>query len=190
MITLRFGTSKGIGSFLIRWRTWSDYSHVDFVLPDGTLLGAQGDGVKIRPSDYGKFIKTEFFDIDIDEVTSQRILDFANSQIGKPYDWKAIIGFAFRRDWMETDSWFCSELIEAAFEKNGALLIRTEHLNRIAPSDLLLSPYLKSKTQAQTQHETNHPNAPHLVMHGLRRPTRGTGTSKPNRHRAGNAVQG
>lgn len=32
------------------------------------------------------------------------------AQIGKPYDWTAIVGFALMRDWSEEDWWFCSEI--------------------------------------------------------------------------------
>lgn len=34
------------------------------------------------------------------------------AQVGKPYDWTALAGIFFRRDWSEDDSWFCSELSE------------------------------------------------------------------------------
>lgn len=43
----------------------------------------------------------------------------AKSQLGKPYDLQAIIGFPLGRDWAEDDKWFCSELLAWCFEQNG-----------------------------------------------------------------------
>ena len=54
-VWLRFVTEKGFTSAAIRWFTWSDWSHVDFVLKDGRFLGARLDGgVQIRPHNYIK----------------------------------------------------------------------------------------------------------------------------------------
>ena len=38
-------------SLLIRWRTMGEVSHVENVLPDGSIIGAYGDGVKQIPGD-------------------------------------------------------------------------------------------------------------------------------------------
>jgi hypothetical protein len=34
-INLQFSKSRGVGAELICWRDWSDYSHVDTLMPDG-----------------------------------------------------------------------------------------------------------------------------------------------------------
>jgi hypothetical protein len=44
---------------------------------------------------------------------------FLRAQLGKPYDIEAIIAFIARRDWQQTDSWFCSELQAAALVNCG-----------------------------------------------------------------------
>jgi uncharacterized protein YycO len=144
MINLRFATEHGFSSFAIRWGTWSDYSHVDFILPDGTLLGSRIDGgVQIRPATYGHFIKTESFGINVRPDKAAAILDWAHSQVGKPYDITAIIGYTIRRDWTKPDRWFCSELVAAAFLLHDWPIIRTSHLNRVSPQDLLFSPFFR-----------------------------------------------
>jgi uncharacterized protein YycO len=33
-----------------------------------------------------------------------------NKQIGKPYDWSALLGFLAWRDWSDDERWYCSEL--------------------------------------------------------------------------------
>jgi uncharacterized protein YycO len=140
-ITLQLVTSSGWGSALIRWRTWSDYSHVDFVLPDGKLLGARSEGgVQIRPANYENFTKLAQYQIE----APQAVLDYAQQQIGKPYDMRSIINFGLHRDWREDDSWFCSELVAASFEHGGFPLLNIEEsVSRVSPRDITLSPYLK-----------------------------------------------
>jgi uncharacterized protein YycO len=142
LITLQFVTTSGISSALIRWGTWSDYSHVDCVLKDGRLLGAHlGSGVAIRPANYEKFSKVARYISPVTNQQEQDIYKFLFAQIGKPYDWRSIVGFTVKRDWKAPDSWFCSELIAAAFDAADLPLIRGE-VNRVTPRDLTLSPLL------------------------------------------------
>lgn len=138
MITLQFSTQQKPGSWLIRKFTWSDFSHVDFVLPDGQLLGARGDGgVQIRRPE--PFHRAARFTVD----APCYVLDHAKSQIGKPYDWGAIMGFVVKHDWQDKNAWFCSELVAWSFQAAGVPLLRSRELYRITPRDLLLSPYLR-----------------------------------------------
>lgn len=141
MIQLQFSNKTGglhPGVWAIRLATWSWASHVDFVLPDGRLLGARpGGGVNLllhRDADYGRI---ERFSVNTDHAGL--IIAHARAQTGKPYDWLALIGHVVRRDWQRTDSWFCSELIAWAFEQAGDPLFRQKKHHRITPRDLLLS---------------------------------------------------
>lgn len=144
MITWQFSTDNDIGSFLIRFGTRSDWSHVDAVLPDGSLLGAlPQDGVQIRPPNYAPL--TASLTVSLDTDCETQFYEILKSQIGKPYDWRAVVSFAFGdRDWQEADSWFCSELQVWAIMQCGffkaPLLIPTD---RISPRDqlLLFSPW-------------------------------------------------
>ncbi len=134
-IVLQFSAQDKIGSRLICWWTWSQYSHVDFIMPSGRLLGARGDGVAIRDQYQTKIKRI------VEVEASDAVLRAALSQLGKPYDYTAMAGFITRRDWQEQDSWFCSELVAWAFEQAGKPLIRTDGLYKVSPRDLLLSPY-------------------------------------------------
>lgn len=137
MITLQFSRSGKIGSRLIRWFTWSDWSHVDIVLPDGRLLGATGArGVAIR--DYDQSVSHVRFTVDAPDV----VIDLAMTQLGKKYDYAAIIGMPFRRDWQDGRKWFCSELVAWAFAEAGHPLLRMKRNGRVTPGDLLKSPFL------------------------------------------------
>lgn len=140
-ITIRFVTEDDLVSALIRDKTWCDYSHVEFVLDDGSTLGAHFDGgVAIRPADYSKFTKLQLFVIPCTPEQKEAILYFANFQLGKPYDTEAIAGMVAHRDWSDEGKWFCSELVTAAFHYGGLPLIRVpDNVDRITPRDLLLS---------------------------------------------------
>lgn len=137
MITVQFSTTKGIGSRVIRWVTWSPFSHVDLVLDDGRLLGATTHhGVAIRNAEPTSACARFQVSAPVDVIAA------AHSQIGRPYDWPGIFGYGFRRNWQEEDSWFCSELIAWAFQEVGFPLLRAERAYRITPRDLLISPLL------------------------------------------------
>jgi uncharacterized protein YycO len=141
MIELQFATESDIVSAGIRWFTWSNVSHVDFVTPEGKFLGSRLDGgVRVREPGYARFAYTERYRIDTPYEAT--IWSAAYSQIGKPYDWKGIVGFTFHRDWRDSSSWFCSEYVAWAFETGGDRLLNADHLDRIAPGTLTLSPRL------------------------------------------------
>lgn len=140
MLTLLFSTTGGPVARFIQLFTWSDFSHVDAVLPDGSLLGARAQGgVRIRTATYLGTAKTARFHVALSEAQTAAVWTFLRAQIGKPYDFTAILGLLARRDWQNEDKWFCSELIAAACAAAGSPLVR-ELQDRITPRDLLISP--------------------------------------------------
>lgn len=154
MITLHFSTTGGLSSDAIKVfeRGWC--SHVDVVLPDGTLLGARSDtvggappGVQIRHPDYEAWAATQTVHLLAPAVMEDKFLDWLHDQIGKPYDKAAIVAFAVGRDWREPDSWFCSELVAAALEASGWFPHPLSDVSsHITPRDMLLlvSPWAAS----------------------------------------------
>ena len=145
-ITYQFATEDSFGSAVIRWFTWSKFSHVDLVLPDGSLLGARlNGGVQIRQPGYAKFTKTARYYVEVENGREDMLYKLARLQVGKPYNTKAIIAFAFK-DYPIAggESWDCSELQIWLLLKIGvkALNLNPEHVNRITPADLLMSPLM------------------------------------------------
>jgi uncharacterized protein YycO len=70
---------------------------------------------------------------DLPLPNEEAAINFLLEQIGKPYDWTAIFGIVFRNGkWTDLDSWFCSELVEAAV-KAGGLDRFKEDISRIIP---------------------------------------------------------
>lgn len=145
-ITIQFSAQNDIGSDVIKIFEHGLYSHVDVVMPDGSLLGARSDkilgipaGVYIRPNTYANFSAAKRITIECADEEKSKFYEFANDQIGKPYDETAILAFAANRDWRNPDSWFCSEMGAAALEASGILLhpLATT-VNKITPEDLLL----------------------------------------------------
>lgn len=138
MITLRFSGGLGIAGRVIQAATWSWCSHVDFVLPDGRLLGAvPGQGVCIRAPE-ADADRVELYQADVPDWA----VAYAKSQLGRPYDWGGILGWALHRDWQCMDRWFCSELVAWSCQSASTPLLRTDAAWRVTPRDLLLSPHL------------------------------------------------
>jgi hypothetical protein len=157
MIRLRFVTGNSWISAAIRAGERDGWcTHVEAVMPDGTLLGAHLDGgVQARPDGYDKTEMTRelFVELSIILDASQTRLfalqhqapayenifyNFLRDQLGKPYDTEAVLGLGVGRDWRNADSWFCSELIAAALEVCGYLPKLSAADNHVSPRDLLL----------------------------------------------------
>lgn len=138
MIRVRFSTKNTLFARLIGWFTREKYSHFEFVLDNGLVLGADNfEGVCIK--DAGPYLRYEDFLIDAPDSVLQR----AKSQVGKGYDWWAVLSFLTRRNWEKEHRWTCSELGAWCFAQEGVPLLRTEDLYKVSPRDLLMSPLLR-----------------------------------------------
>ena len=145
MIKLQFVMGAGFSSRAIAWFSAGEFSHVDIVMPDQTLLGARSDkvggkpaGVQVRPAGYEKWSRRTTITLPCSTTAAREFYDFAHKQVGKPYDSVAILGFAAGRNWREPDSWFCAELAAAALEAAhlvAPLLLAT---SKITPVSLAL----------------------------------------------------
>ncbi len=105
--------NHSIGSYLLRLVMWSRYSHTairdgDYVY-DSTML--QG-GVEVHPYARWKehYPVTDEREVEVKDLGAARA--WLKDQVGKPYDWTALLGLLSRRDWQQDDAWFCSELAE------------------------------------------------------------------------------
>lgn len=145
MIVMQFVGNDSWGSRLIKWFDHGDYSHVDTVMPDGSLLGARNNvisgipaGVQIRPASYVEGYISKRVSIPCADSQADVYYDFVQTQIGKPYDQLAIVAFAIGRNWRNDSAWFCSELNSSALEKSGVVNRLIAPANKIAPNGLLL----------------------------------------------------
>src|SRR5689334_19127873 len=111
MVRLSFVAAQAFSSRLIEWFGAGGWSHVDNVLPDGRLLGARSDrirlksgevipaGVQTRPADYETWPKRLIMEVPCTDRQAKDWLSFLMGQLRKPYDRLAIVGFAINRNW-------------------------------------------------------------------------------------------
>lgn len=146
MLILQFSLQNALSSRTIAWFSAGHFSHVDAVTPSGGLLGARAEpvdgipaGVFTRPWNYANFQRRVFLAVPSTPIQSYRFWTFLAGQIGKPYDRQAIWGFIIGRDWRETDSWICSELIAKALEYAGVIGNLYVPANKITPVSLAVA---------------------------------------------------
>ena len=140
-IYLRFTNSNSIASKLVEWWTGHWASHVDIVVGRGSYIGSDIlTGVAII-GDEDYINRTEFYYVEVTEDQYFKFMRIAYSQLGKDYDTWALVGNMFRRNWQQTDKWFCSELIAHCFQQCGAIVTYSKS-NRVTPADLIRNPML------------------------------------------------
>jgi uncharacterized protein YycO len=121
------------GSWLIRLVTMGKWSHAALLLPNWLVIDTTlTTGVRASPvmawiRDYPTH---EVIDVDLPD--EEKAINFARAQLSKPYDWTAIFGMLLQRNWQDQDSWFCSELVEAALSAGGRKRFRDD-VSRITP---------------------------------------------------------
>lgn len=133
-----FMRTSDIWSPIIRMTTWSPWSHVATVITkDLAYESVFKSGVVRTPlrNILKRATKFEFIEYDTD---NKKLMQFMEAQVGKPYDYTAVAGIAFHRNWQEDDSWFCSELHAAGHRYAGNALIDKE-CNRVTPYDAYVS---------------------------------------------------
>lgn len=144
MITLRFVTTQGDlvsdGIRKFEFEFWA--THVEALMPDGTLLGAHiKGGVQARDHDYDKdqFTREEYVTIRATPAETDSFHSFLRQQVGKPYDKLGIAGLALGHNWRDPNGWFCSELIAAALCHCGVFPPHlADDFNHITPRDVRL----------------------------------------------------
>ena len=148
---------RGIMSQLIRLLTTSPYSHVGLVyLFAGRVYSLEAVGNGVRLILMSEVLRRYHGGIDYYEVPraqpAQRAgaIAFCFQQLGRLYDrpgllrFGAAILFGHKPARREDQSWFCSELVAAAYRKQGLPLV-AERPTYTSPADLALSPELKLK---------------------------------------------
>ena len=140
-ISLLFSTSHHPMSTVIRACAWSSWSHVALIDGDEVIEATAPAGVRrfpvVQAIDHAKRGQI----VELPCRDPQAVIAAAASQIGKPYDYTAVLGLGLRRDWQEDDAWFCSELVAWSFAQAGESLFRADVLRRVTPQHLwMLAP--------------------------------------------------
>ena len=139
-VSLLFSTSLHPMSAVIRACTWSNWSHVAVIDGDEVIEATAPAGVRrfpvVQAIDHAK--RGQIVELPCRDPGA--VIAAAASQLGKPYDYTAVLGLGLKRDWQQDDSWFCSELVAWAFEQAGEPLFRAEILRRVTPEHLWMLP--------------------------------------------------
>jgi hypothetical protein len=125
-----------LGSQLIRTLTWSEWSHVAIPINDHQVVEAVWPRVQISTIDEVLAKHPDYQFVDLPVPRPDLAIAAALSQVGKRYDWKALFGFLFHRDWADPGQWFCSELATWCAMQGEAQWFRAEVLDRITPDDV------------------------------------------------------
>lgn len=142
--TLQFSREARLSSDVIAWFSAGDLSHVDAVI-DGGLLGAferkvsgYGSGVFMRRPGYIQLAAQVQIDIPCSDMQRQAWEGFLRQQLGEPYDWDVIAGFATGANWQDPGKWICSQMQTAALQVSGILPELYLPANKITPTALAL----------------------------------------------------
>jgi hypothetical protein len=143
-IALRFSTTSDPVSALIRWRTVSPVSHVEFETKDGWTLGSRWPhGVQMRPPSANtkqrNVIHATFPNIELAYAWARR------KRIGFGYDLLTDLGIGLNHtEWHDRRQRMCSEtVLEAAEHGAGIFLLNREIKTWAAwPGLLLASPLI------------------------------------------------
>lgn len=114
--------ANSLSSLLIRARLWENWSHAAVLLPNGEVIDAtfKAGGVRRRKLSDVLAHASAFKVINLPVADDVAAMAFLHQQLGKPYDWRSIVGWATSdRDWRDDSSWFCFELVAAAAEAGG-----------------------------------------------------------------------
>lgn len=129
-IALQFVCGADLSSRLIAWygNGFGGWSHVDAVLPSGSLLGARSDvlegipsGVQIRPPHYERWVRTARVELTVSPQRAQSWEVWLKGQCGKQYDKGSIWGFILGKKDHEANHWICSALQTGALKHIGML---------------------------------------------------------------------
>lgn len=150
MIKVWLLASDDIGGWLIRLLTFSRWNHAAIEVGGVVYESMTRGGVRVTPaSGYGsRWHRAESIALAVPDVPALQA--FLNDQVGKPYDWMALVALPFREDWQSPHRWFCSELVAKALTVGGVRQFSVEK-HRITPRDLwILKPWLAKKSTTKT----------------------------------------
>lgn len=138
---LIFGRSRLPLSPIIRFLTWSQWSHVAIQLDDGRVVEAIASGVRCVAIDecLKRMSKHTVVELEpVDDLKRIYAECWLIEQVGKKYDWGALFGFLFKRNWQSNNRWFCSELAAEFCKKLGYRIANEKQLNRVTPQFLYM----------------------------------------------------
>ena len=130
---------------LICFFSRGEYSHSAITCYDGTTFEAKPFEIVKESSIINGQSRQQVIHLFLLETTPQQDLDikeFLKRQVGKKYDYLSIFGIIVdttREGRKASKRWFCSELVFAALEKAGILLLERTYPWKVTPVMISLS---------------------------------------------------
>ena len=127
----------------VRWWTRSQYSHVELVMPNGTMAGIRPpeDPIVRRRSLLGiKEDDWDFIEISVTEKQLRKIRKFIESTKGQGYDWLGMIASHLTPCKVKLpNKWYCSEWVLYALTVSKVFSwkdVKAYNLSKIPPEKL------------------------------------------------------
>jgi len=142
------GLYRGISlkSRVIRRWTWGEYSHASWIegTPEqpGEVYEAWTGGCRHLPNHHvghrpGTVI--DLFDVELTWAEHEELIRDFVQDLGKPYDYWALVGFVTHRRSEDPTKWICSEWVFARLKGVGVTLQRMPAW-KVSPAMLAYSP--------------------------------------------------
>ena len=146
-VTVGLYKSRTIVSRLIRWQTRGEYSHAALHFDGITSIEAWHKGGVQQGSIghlHGKGTEIDVYEI-VPPYNDQAISDYAEAQVGKPYDFTMVARFMSRRGESRRSKGklFCSEMVFDGLGLGGVHLFRKTEGWEVSPDLLKRSPLLR-----------------------------------------------
>ena len=143
-IKFLFYKPKNICGYLISWQTRGKYSHVSCLLNNKIIIESIEKNGVIERNINGLDLLADIYilNICIQQEKIENIQKWLLNQVGKKYDWLAILRFLSRRKMQNNNKWFCSELCYCALLENGISLLNNTECWEVSPTLLSRSPIL------------------------------------------------
>ena len=138
---LIFGRSHLPLSYMIRFLTWSQWSHVAIQLDDGRVVEAIWSGVRVATFDECTKRMSKHTIVELEkshDETTKKAVDWLLEQVGKDYDKSALFGFIAKRNWQNPLKWFCSELAAMFLKMLGYRIANSKQISRVTPQMLYM----------------------------------------------------
>lgn len=125
---------------LIMLWTWSRCSHCEFEFSDGMVIVAAMEAGRVIATKNRKFTWEYVYDLSITEEQEQKLREWAEGELGKPYDYTALAPLNVliprtKKYWKDPKQWMCSEFCAYGLELIGIKLF-ADNFKKVKPSNL------------------------------------------------------
>lgn len=135
-VKVHFCSSNLPFALLIKLFTFSKWNHVAIEVGGIVYEARAWYGVTKTTFEELSSRQNKIYTKEVHGLDGQAVRNFCEDQVGKKYDYRAIVALPFKRDWGREFEWFCSELGTKALISGGRLFKKFPAY-RVTPERLL-----------------------------------------------------